>query len=91
MYVFPIVSNEKGEAPLLKSNADMTLTAHHDGEEENFFPWIEEAAGEPGLMMANVEQHSKPFIPALSAKLVVSECDLVRGISRWYRRFQVLP
>jgi hypothetical protein len=34
-------------------------TDHHNDEEEHFFPWIEEAAGEKGLMDVNVEQHSR--------------------------------
>ncbi|KAK5057624.1 hypothetical protein LTR84_011624 [Exophiala bonariae] len=33
------------------------IDAHHTGEEQEFFPWIEEAAGEKGIMDANVEQH----------------------------------
>jgi len=36
-----------------------SFAAHHSGEENEFFPWIEEAAGEKGIMAANVEQHSK--------------------------------
>lgn len=35
------------------------IDAHHAGEEKEFFPWIEEAAGEPGIMDANIEQHSE--------------------------------
>lgn len=35
------------------------IDAHHTGEEREFFPWIEEAAGEKGIMDANVEQHSE--------------------------------
>jgi len=34
-----------------------TLDAHHDGEETDFFPMIEEQTGNLGLMSANVEQH----------------------------------
>lgn len=41
------------------SNFPVNLIAHHDGEEEGFFPDIEKAAGVPGLMKANVDQHSK--------------------------------
>lgn len=33
------------------------LTMHHDGEEETFFPLIEELTGEKGLMDANVQGH----------------------------------
>ena len=32
---------------------------HHTSEEEQFFPEIEEAVGEKGLMGRNVEEHSK--------------------------------
>jgi len=42
------------------------IDAHHTGEEKEFFPWIEEAAGEKGIMDANVEQHSQyqiSFVP----------------------------
>lgn len=35
------------------------IDAHHTGEEKEFFPWIEEAAGEQGIMDANIEQHSE--------------------------------
>jgi hypothetical protein len=35
------------------------LQSHHDGEEHSFFPWIEEAIGEKGLMDANVNEHGK--------------------------------
>jgi len=34
------------------------INAHHTGEEKEFFPWIEEAAGEKGIMAANIEQHN---------------------------------
>ncbi|KAI9745885.1 MAG: hypothetical protein M1818_000566 [Claussenomyces sp. TS43310] len=37
---------------------------HHESEEEFFFPAIEEAAGEKGLMDVNVEQHHA-FLPGL--------------------------
>jgi hypothetical protein len=33
------------------------LHEHHDGEEQDLFPDAEVAAGVPGLMAANVEQH----------------------------------
>jgi hypothetical protein len=32
---------------------------HHRGEEEFFFPKLEAACGEKGLMDANVKQHRK--------------------------------
>ena len=32
---------------------------HHTSEEDLFFPEIEEAVGEKGLLDSNVEQHSK--------------------------------
>jgi hypothetical protein len=34
--------------------------AHHRGEEELYFPKLEAACGEKGLMDVNVEQHRKP-------------------------------
>lgn len=34
------------------------FSAHHTGEENEFFPWIEEAATGQGLMAADIEQHS---------------------------------
>jgi hemerythrin-like domain-containing protein len=34
-----------------------SLEAHHDGEEEFFFPEIEKATGQKGLMDVNVKQH----------------------------------
>ncbi|KAF2740761.1 hypothetical protein EJ04DRAFT_424222 [Polyplosphaeria fusca] len=34
------------------------LEAHHDGEETFFFPEIEKATGETGLMAANIQQHA---------------------------------
>lgn len=39
---------------------------HHRGEEELFFPKLEAACGEKGLMDANVEQHRKPSSDLLS-------------------------
>jgi hypothetical protein len=33
--------------------------AHHRGEEEHFFPKLEAACGEKGLMDVNVKQHRK--------------------------------
>ncbi|KAH8893030.1 hypothetical protein GQ53DRAFT_745945 [Thozetella sp. PMI_491] len=33
------------------------LAAHHDGEEDNIFPYIDKACGMPGLMDTNREQH----------------------------------
>ncbi|KAH7101357.1 hypothetical protein BKA62DRAFT_795245 [Auriculariales sp. MPI-PUGE-AT-0066] len=33
------------------------LHAHHTGEEKWYFPEIEQAAGNPGLMQANIDQH----------------------------------
>lgn len=35
------------------------LYDHHTGEEEHFFPGIEEAVGEKGLLDGSVEEHSK--------------------------------
>jgi hypothetical protein len=34
------------------------LCAHHDGEEDFFFPQLEKMTGEKGLMEANVQQHA---------------------------------
>lgn len=34
-----------------------SLEAHHDGEEEFFFPEIEKATGQRGLMDVNIQQH----------------------------------
>jgi len=42
------------------------LTSHHESEESNFFPTIEEAAGEKGIMDVNVEQHHA-FLPGLAS------------------------
>ncbi|RDW91778.1 hypothetical protein BP5796_01172 [Coleophoma crateriformis] len=38
------------------------LESHHTGEEEAFFPGVEEMAGKPGIMQANVDQHHA-FLP----------------------------
>lgn len=35
------------------------IDEHHTSEEEQFFPEIEEAVGEKGLLDGNVQQHSK--------------------------------
>jgi hypothetical protein len=42
----------------MTKSANLSRADHHDSEEESFFPWIEEATGEKGLMAVNVEQHS---------------------------------
>lgn len=34
------------------------IEVHHDGEENGFFPAVEELTGEPGVMDANVKQHA---------------------------------
>ncbi len=34
------------------------VDAHHAGEEDEFFPWIDETTGVPGLMDTNREQHT---------------------------------
>lgn len=36
---------------------------HHTSEEEQFFPEIEEAVGEKGIMESNVQEHSKQDLP----------------------------
>jgi hypothetical protein len=35
----------------------MLLHIHHTGEEEDFFPHVEELSGEKGIMEVNVQQH----------------------------------
>ncbi|KAI5814927.1 hypothetical protein BZA77DRAFT_266281 [Pyronema omphalodes] len=42
------------------------IHAHHHGEEAQFFPGVEEAAGVPGLMTGNVDQHHL-FTPGIKA------------------------
>ncbi|KAL1964137.1 hypothetical protein VTN77DRAFT_7225 [Rasamsonia byssochlamydoides] len=42
------------------------LQAHHHGEENNLFPWIEEAVGEKGIMDVNREQH-RAFLSGVEA------------------------
>ena len=37
----------------------MGISIHHDGEENDFFPAIEQMCGEKGIMEANVEQHAQ--------------------------------
>ena len=34
------------------------IEVHHDGEENGFFPAVEELTGEKGVMNANIEQHA---------------------------------
>jgi hemerythrin superfamily protein len=45
----------------------VTVHEHHEGEEKNYFPWLEELNGEvKGYMSKNVEQHHG-FAPGLQA------------------------
>jgi hypothetical protein len=40
----------------------LTSAGHHRGEEDNFFPKLEAACGEKGLLNESVEQHSMYFL-----------------------------
>lgn len=54
----PYVKHEDQHAFLLYArNLFHMLAVHHDSEEDNFFPAVEQMAGEPGIMETNVAQH----------------------------------
>jgi hypothetical protein len=51
------------------------VQTHHDGEEDNFFPYVERATGVPGVMDGNLAQH-KAFHGGMEALAACAKTGL---------------